>query len=476
MAKTQNLTFDRYEKDTPQHLIDQALAGAKHTPYWLDTDERPAASDALHGSIETDLLIVGGGYTGLWTALQAKERDPQRQVVLIEGQRIGWAASGRNGGFCEYSLVHGESNGENHLPEENAHLTELGMQNMAELRETFQRYDMDVELETAGALSVATEPHQVDWLREEDGFLNADATRKLINSPDFLAGARDYAGTMLVNPAKLAWELARVCRELGVEIYEYTHAEDLQDNDGELKVLTPNGQVTAQHIALATNVFPSLLKRHRLFTLPLYDYALMTEPLTEEQRAAIGWDEMIGLSDLNNRFHYSRPTIDENGDFRILWGGYDAIYHFNGEVRSEYDVRQETFDKLVAHFYGTFPHLKGIKFSHAWGGAIDTCSRFFSFFDVSHRGRVAYSAGYTGLGVGATRFGAKVMLDLLSGEDTELTQLELVKKKPIPFPPEPAAWLGVQVMMREMIRADRNQGKRSLFLRTMDKIGMGFDS
>src|SRR5699024_4924779 len=138
----------------------------------------------------------------------------------------------------------------------------------------------------------------------------------------------------------------------------------------------------------------------------------------------------------------------------------DAIYHFGGKIKPSYDYRQESFEKLVAHFYGTFPELQGIKFSHAWGGAIDTCSRFFSFFDLTHDGRVAYSAGYTGLGVGATHFGAKVMLDLLSGEKTELTELELVKKKPIPFPPEPAAFAGVQIMTNQMVKADRQEGKR----------------
>lgn len=471
-----DLTFDHHERNIPKTLIAQALANTKYAPYWLDTPDRPAATEALAGSLETDLLVVGGGYTGLWTALQAKERDPNRQVVLIEAQRIGWAASGRNGGFCEYSLVHGAANGQNHLPDENAKLTKLGMQNLAEIRETAQRYNMDIELETDGSINVATEPHQVEWLREAEHFLNASETRALINSPEFLAAERDEDGTMLVHPAKLAWELARVCRELGVEIYENTKAERLIDTGPTLRVTTPEGQITAKRVALATNAFPSLLKRHNFYTLPLYDYALMTEPLTDLQREAIGWDKMIGLADLNNRFHYSRPTIDEHGGFRILWGGYDAIYHFGGKVRSEYDYRDETFEKLVAHFYGTFPQLEGIKFTHAWGGAIDSCSRFFSFFDLSHRGRVAYSAGYTGLGVGATRFGAKVMLDLLSGEETELTQLQLVRKKPIPFPPEPATWMGVQVMSNQMIRADRNQGQRSLFLRTMDKIGIGFDS
>jgi len=253
VAKRHDLTFDYHERNIKKSLIDQALKDTKYTPYWLDTPDRPSASEALQVSLETDLLVVGGGYTGLWTALQAKERDPQRNVVLIEAQRIGWAASGRNGGFCEYSLVHGESNGENHLPDENAELTELGMQNLTEIRETAQRYGMDIELETGGIINVATEPHQVEWLRDEQNFLTADETRSVINSPDFLASERDYTGSILVHPAKLAWELARVCRELGVEIYEHTPAEKLLDEGRTLKVITPEGQITAERVALATN-------------------------------------------------------------------------------------------------------------------------------------------------------------------------------------------------------------------------------
>src|SRR5699024_8820948 len=234
------------------------LSGTECSPCWLETSQRPAATAGLHGHVGADLLVVGGGYTGLWTALQAKERDPQREVVLIEGQRIGWAASGRNGGFCEYSLVHGDSNGENHLPEENARLTKLGMQNLAEFQEAIARYSMDVELETDGALIVATEAHQIQWLREEDSnFLDAEATRKLIKSTGFLAGSRDYSGSVLVNPAKLVWELARVCRELGVTIYEYTQAKEIVDKKNHIELLSPAGQVNAQYVALATNVFPS---------------------------------------------------------------------------------------------------------------------------------------------------------------------------------------------------------------------------
>lgn len=481
MRTSNPITFDRHEQAASSEQITTALTSAKRTSYWLDNAQRPEPNPALNGSISTDLLIVGGGYTGLWTALQAKEQSPERRVVLIEGQRLGWAASGRNGGFCEASLVHGEANGENHLPKENALLTKLGNQNLDEFEATVQRYSMDVDFIRQGALSVATEEHQVAWVAEEAEAANVEyfdehQVKTVINSPDFLAGALDHRSTALVHPAKLVWELARVCQELGVEFYEHTQAVELSEVGDKITVLTPNGQIVADRVALATNVFPSLLKRHRARIVPVYDYALMTEPLTAAQREAIGWDRLVGLADMNNRFHYSRPTIDQDGKFRILYGGYDAVYHFGGKVRSSYDENQQTFEKLAAHFFGSFPQLADVKFSHAWGGAIDTCSRFFSFFDLTHSGKVAYCAGFTGLGVGATRFGAKVMLDLLSGKKTQLTELELVRTKPIPFPPEPAAWVGVKVMTDHLIKADHQQGNRSVFLRLMDKIGMGFDS
>ena len=481
MASSSPTTFDRHEARIDARLITDALAGATHTSYWLEHNGRPAARPALHGVVDTDLLVIGGGYTGLWTALQAKERDPHREVILIEAQRIGWAASGRNGGFCEASLVHGEANGANHLPAENQRLSELGAQNLDEFQATIERYAMDVDFIREGVLTVATEDHQVTWVAEEaetDGveFLDRPQVRKMVDSPDFLAGSWDHDSCALLHPAKLAWELARVCSELGVRIHEHTQGLELGEEGSSLQVLTADGRIRARQVALATNVFPSLLKRHRSRIIPVYDYALMTEPLTAAQREAIGWDRMVGLADLNNRFHYARPTIDAAGGFRILYGGYDAVYHFGGNVRSSYDSNTATFRKLAAHFFGSFPQLQQVRFSHAWGGAIDTCSRFFSFFDLSHGGRVAYCAGFTGLGVGATRFGAKVMLDLLSGQQTELTGLQMVRSKPIPFPPEPAAWLGVNLMTSHLVRADRQQGRRSAFLKSMDRIGMGFDS
>ncbi|MET9257147.1 FAD-dependent oxidoreductase [Streptomyces sp. NPDC003717] len=461
-----------------------SLSDAQPVPYWLDDPQRPRPEPALTGDESCDLLVVGGGYSGLWTALIAKERDPGRDVVLLEGREVGWAASGRNGGFCAASLTHGLSNGLTRWPDEIAKLEELGVRNLDAIEAAVERHGLDCEFERTGEIDVATEPYQAEELAEwyaelerrglADGveLLDGDAVRAQVDSPTFRAGLWDRRGVAMVNPAKLAWGLKRACLALGVRVYEHTPAVDLVRSGPGMAVRTPYGRVRARHVALGTNIFPNLVKRVRSYTVPVYDYALMTEPLSAAQLASIGWQNRQGLGDSANQFHYFRLSADN----RILWGGYDAIYPYGGRVRAEYDDRPETYAKLAGHFFTCFPQLEGLRFSHAWGGAIDTCSRFSAFFGTAHQGRVSYAAGYTGLGVGATRFGAEVMLDLLSGERTERTELEMVRKKPLPFPPEPFAWTGIALTKWSLARADERGGRRNLWLRAMDRVGLGFDS
>ena len=223
---------------------------------------------------------------------------------------------------------------------------------------------------------------------------------------------------------------------------------------------------------LGTNVFPSLLRRNRLMTVPVYDYVLMTEPLDAAQRASIGWANRQGIGDSANQFHYYRLSADD----RILFGGYDAVYHYGGRVRPRYEDRMESHRRLAAHFFTTFPQLEGLRFTHRWAGPIDTCSRFCAFYGTARRGRVAYATGFTGLGVGASRFAADVMLDRLAGQETERTQLRMVRERPIPFPPEPAASIGINLTRAALDRADHNGGRRGPLLRALDALGMGFDS
>jgi glycine/D-amino acid oxidase-like deaminating enzyme len=344
------------------------------------------------------------------------------------------------------------------------------------------RHGIACDWERTGALTVATEPYQADGLRQMAGLaarygprpalLDRDAVRAEIGSPTFLAGLWDKAGVAMLNPARLAWGLKQACLDAGVRICEHTPATGLARSGAGITVRTPGGRILARRAALATNAFPSLLKRHRRYTVPVYDYALITEPLTTGQLASIGWRNRQGLSDSTNQFHYARLSADN----RILWGGYDAIYHYRGQVAAGHDQRPQTFATLARHFARTFPQLDGVRFTHAWGGAIDACTRFCAFFATSHQGQVAYTAGFTGLGVAATRFAAEVILDLLTGERTERTALQMVRRKPLPFPPEPVRWAAIQATKWSLARADQNAGRRNFWLATLDRLGLGFDS
>jgi glycine/D-amino acid oxidase-like deaminating enzyme len=465
--------------------VASALAGAKPVSYWLDQPDAPSAQPALAGQATAELAIIGGGFTGLWAALQAKEADPDRDVALVEARRVAWAGSGRNGGFCSASLTHGLANGHDRFPAELATLERLGSQNLDEIENTVGRYQIDCDFARTGELAVATAPWQLAGLREtaelaaglgkQVRLLDAAQVRAELASPTYLGGLWDTAGCATVDPARLAWGLRQACLDAGVRLYEDTPVKALREEPGpagKITLVTPAGQLSARRVALATGTFSPLLRRLRYYLIPVYDYVLVTEPLTADQLASIGWQGRQGVGDSANQFHYYRLTRDN----RILWGGYDAIYYFGSKITAAQDQRGTTFSKLAEHFYQTFPQLDGLDFSHKWGGVIDTCSRFCAFFGTARGGKLAYAAGYTGLGVGASRFGGRVLLDLLSGQPTELTELELVRTRPIPFPPEPVRSAGVQLTRWSLASADRHDGRRNLWLRTLDKVGLGFDS
>ncbi len=464
-----------------------ALAGTRPVPYWLDQADAPAALPPLRGRDVADLAVVGGGYTGLWTALLAKEADPGRDVVLVEGRKIAWAGSGRNGGFCSASLTHGLANGLARFPGEMPTLHRLGLANLDAIEKTVTRYGIECDFTRNGELAVATQAWQADALAEaadtarglgvDVALLGSEAVRAVVHSPTYLAGLLDRSGCATVDPARLAWGLRRACLEAGVRIYEHTPVTGIAGDGGppgrdRLLLATPQGEVLADRVALGTGAFAPLLRRLRYYVVPVYDYVLMTEPLSPDQLASVGWPGREGLADSGNQFHYYRLTRDN----RILWGGYDAVYHYGSRISAGLDQRPATFEALAEHFFATFPQLDGLAFSHTWGGVIDTCTRFCAFYGTTHGGRLAYAAGYTGLGVGATRFGARVLLDLLGGQPTELTELELVRTRPLPFPPEPLRAAGIGLTQWSLARADGRDGHRNMWLRALDRAGLGFDS
>ncbi len=459
----------------------KSIADAVHIPFWLDDPARPAPEPELTQTISTDLLIIGAGFTGLWTALLAQEENPSRAVIVLEAGETAIGASGRNGGFMDASITHGFLNGLSRWPREISTLHGLGIQNLEDIESTIKRLGIECDYHRTGEIDIATEPYLLDAFIQiielanpyniNFQYLDRDQIQSVVKSPLFIGGIKRF-DSAIVNPAQLAWGLRKACLDLGVILHEKTPVTKLEEENKTVIVHTPYGRVRANRVALATNAFPPLLKRLSYYVVPVYDYALMTEPLRPSQRESIGWHGREGLSDANNQFHYFRTT----NEGRILWGGYDAVYHWNNGFGTRLENNPASFARLAEHFFQAFPQLEGIRFTHAWGGAIDTCSRFSPFWGSVHRGKTAYAMGYTGLGVGASRFGARVMLDILDGQRNERTALEFVRAKPLPFPPEPLRSIGINLSRWSLDQADRNQGRANLWLRAMDWLGLGFDS
>ena len=457
-----------------------ALADAVPDVYWTDRPDRPTPRPTLTGSgHRADLVVVGGGFTGLWAAILAKEDDPSRDVVLLERGRFGVAASGRNGGFVSPSLTHGLAQGIACWPDEVPTLERLGAENFAALAAAVERYGIEADLHVPGEITMALDEHQLDAVTEgyelhrahgvPVTYLDEAAARARVDSPRYLAGFVDPT-VGLVDPGRLVWGLADAAERLGVRLHEDTAVTAFDEESSGLTVRTEWGSVRADRVVLGTGAFRGPLRRLAHYTLPVYDHVLMSEPLSAEQLSALGWEGREGLTDAGNQFHYYRRTLDD----RVLFGGFDANYHFPGRIDPRLE-QSESHDLLARHFFEIFPQLEGLRFTHRWAGVIDTTSRFTPVFGTAFGGRLAYAVGYTGLGVASTRFGARAALDLVDHRDTEVTRLGMVRRKPLPFPPEPLRYLGVRATRASLAAEDRT-GKRNLWLRGLDAVGIGFDS
>ena len=459
-----------------------SYADAAPVPFWLDNPGAPAPAPQLEGEERCDLAIVGGGLSGLWAAVLAKERSPEREVVLLEGERIAHAACGRNGGFFNSSLTHGVGNGLARFPDEMPALERLGLENFDAARRSIAELGIECGFEATGDVTVALEPHEEPWIAEEAAelrrlgheadHLDGERMRAEVASPLYRAGVWQRSGSGLVDPARLCWGLRRAAEERGVRVFEQSPVSRVRPRGAGLTLELEEGSVATRQALLATAAYPGLVGAVRRRIVAVYDYVLVSEPLGPDRLASVGWRHRQGISDAANQFHYYRLTEDG----RVLWGGYDAIYHYGSRVAPELEQSEESFAGLAQRFFTTFPQLEGLRFTHRWGGAIDTSSRFFAFHGTALGGRLAYTAGHTGLGVCASRFGAGLALDLLDGRDTEATRLRALRSRPLPFPPEPLRFAAIELTRNRLAAADRRGGRRGIWLGALDRLGLGFDS
>jgi len=466
-------------------LLD-ALKDAITRPLWHDPDIMPEPLPPISSDEKCELLIVGGGFTGLWAAIQAKERQPDADIILIEQTFVGDGASGRCGGFLSTTLTHGETNTAYRFADEAERLQELGIQNMKELLETLERYDIDARYEKTGEMYVALDPESAKSLQEDyqdaidDGedvvWFDRDTVREQVNSPMVFAGLWDRGGQDgVIDPARLCWGLKEVLvKQLGVRVFEATRLLGVEPLGKEaMQATCEGGVIRAEKVLMATNAFTSTIGKIRRSVIPVWDYQIATEPLTDEQLDRIGWGKTSrhALADRVNMFHYFRLTKDN----RITWGGGGAVrYYFNNGIDNKFMHAPACYEQLAREFFEMFPQLDDVKFSHQWGGIIATSTRFCMVPGVAHDGRLAWSVGYTGYGVGASRYGARIGIELLGYAPTDVIKMKFVTRRSLPWAPEPFRWLGVRFTQNALQKADRNGGKRGLWLKFLDMLGLGF--
>lgn len=432
-------------------------------------------------NLTTDLLVIGGGFTGLWAAILAKEQYPDLDVVVVDAKTVGHAASSRNGGFISESLTHGHAHGLTLWPDDIDELVGLGRTNLKEIQTFLELHNIDADFEYCGKSSVAVNEVQKAMLKdaydiqkrfgEDVKLLTQDEMQRDIASPTYLGGLRLRTGSGLFNPVKLIVGMVNVALQLGVRVFEKSEIASIEEDASGLLLSCQNYRIRSKRAILATNAFTPLIKSVERRVLPLFDHVLATEVLSESQLVSLGWAESQGVTDMGNQFHYYRKTPDN----RILWGGYDANYYYGNDSSPAREIRPESHQLLARQFVETFPQLEGVRFEYQWAGLIDSTSRFTPYFKTAMRGRLAYAIGFTGLGTGSSRFGAQIALDLLFNPTSELLKFEMVKKSPIPFPPEPLRFATVLFTRKQLQREDKT-GKRGLWLRILDFFGVGFNS
>jgi glycine/D-amino acid oxidase-like deaminating enzyme len=446
--------------------------------FWMTTV--PASPESpLEGPDDADYVVVGGGYTGLWTSLFLKELAPERDVLLLEKNVVGYGGSGRNAGILGETVDHSHGLAITHFGiDEARRLAALGQKNVQEMAAFLAEHRIDCDLELSGRLYVALTEAHVEEARNSlhvardlgvSGvrFLSREEIQDEIRSPLYQAGVFARGGGIL-NPFKLAQGLKQLARHTGVRIHEHTPVERI----GRGTVTTPQGLVKANRVIVALDAYthhllPHLLRRF----IPLYDYVLVSEPLNAADRQAIGWRNRQGVTDGRTFFNYYRLTADD----RILWGTSEAVYYPRNRVDEACDHSERHYSELRQSFVKHFPDLAPLRFEYAWGGPIASTTRLTPFFGTMHAGRVLYALGYTGHGIGSTRLAGKILAHLAVGRPTELLDLALVRKKPLPYPPEPLRSAAVRSVTSALRKVDSGL-RPNWLLRLLDRLGIGFSS
>lgn len=450
--------------------------------YWL-AQLPPREVTPLTAPTSADVVVIGGGLTGLWAAIFLKELDPSKDVAVVEQGIAAYGASGRNAGMLAETVDHTHALAIQHFGlHEATRLAALGQTNADELVRFIADRGIDCAWEPSGRLTVALTPAHMDEARhtvevaETLGLttfhLRDEAqVRAEVHCPLYLGGVAIDGGGIL-DPARLTDGLRAEAQRLGVRVYERSPVTAVEHDAAGVTVRANGTTLRAARAIFGMSAYTHTLLpsvAHRF--IPLYDYILVSEPLTPEQWARIGWSQRQGITDGRTFFNYYRPTADG----RVLWGTSEAAYYPPNRVDAACDHSPAHYDSLEASWKRHFPDVAELRWQYRWGGAICSTTRMTPFIGRALGGKAAYGLGFTGHGLGTTRIVGRVLAHLTLEKPSELLDLALVTKPPFPYPPEPIRGWAVDAVTASLRKVDAGQSP-NLLLRALDLLGLGFSS
>jgi glycine/D-amino acid oxidase-like deaminating enzyme len=417
----------------------------------------------LVGGVTADVCIVGGGFAGLWTALELSAREPGMRIALLEQDICGGGASGRSGGFFSSSwwdapaicALFGDEEGMRYLHAIADTVSEVGA--------WLEEHRVDAWFHHEGAMRVETGAWQSEPTeRSAAGFLAArglgdrlraislDEARTIADSPRFTAASLG-TDSAIVQPARLARGMRRVALERGVHIFERTAMRSLERSRPAV-VRTPHGAVKADQVVLTTGAWAAGMSGFRRSFGVIVDQVVATEPIPDRLRE-LGWTSHVGIGDGRDLLYYLRPTDDG----RIVIGGGALGVVFGGRAGGP----AATHDRRVASaaargLLWMFPQLDGIRFTHAWGGPIDQTATFLPFFRSLEPGNVHAGLGFSGHGLSQTMVGGRILASLVQGRRDRWTSMPVVARE-AKAPPEPLRFPAVWLSSRSLELGDRRQ-------------------
>lgn len=452
-----------------------ALTMYEEKSFWARDCGPYTPNASLSESISVDVAIVGGGFLGLNTAREFKQDNPNARVAVLEGEVIGYGASGRNGGFN--MTLFGLEPQMTKLRWGRERTMEAGRYMVKAVNYTkkiIEDNQLDSDYSHPGFLRVAYSQPQVRTLEsafkiyqelglaDEMGmrWVEQEELRSEFNSPLFTAGLTE-AHTGLLHPCKHVRELKRLAMNAGAEIYEQTRVELVERQGDEVLLKTSSGTVRAKKVLLATNAYTHLLKVKGLKKLgprqfPLWTCIIVTERLTQQQWDSIGWANRQGMEDCRQMLHYFRPTADG----RILIGGQDVHAPWGFHSSMDYDSNPPVWDRLEGHLKRMFPSLGDLKVAYRWSGAVSVNPDMVPEIGYVGDERIICSTGCVGHGVSLTHLNGRLIADLLNDNKTELTDFWIVNRSAIRLPGKVLPYLGAQAVRNILTAVDRVEERK----------------